>query len=108
VPTKRSYDQAEKLSRECENSDSQKKHQPGINTQVVVETRVVLWVSVEVTAAQKVDQISQHPQQCRQSDPQQILQPNNNDIAIYHDPQKRVATNNAGICTLCTICHMQY
>ena len=63
---KPSYNQVEKLSGECQCSDSKKKHQPGINTQVVVEARVMLWICVEVTTAQKVDQIAEHPQNCRQ------------------------------------------
>ena len=77
VKTKPSYDQAEKLPRECQTNDSQEKHQPGINTQVVVESYVVLWISVEVTTAEQVDQVAQHPQQRWQPTQQQMLQTNN-------------------------------
>jgi len=66
VKTKPSYDQAEKLPRECQRNDSQEKHQPGINTQEIVKSYVMLWISVEVTTAEQVDQVAQHPQQRRQ------------------------------------------
>jgi len=59
--TKLPYNQSEKLSRKSHKCDGQNEHQPGINTQMVVETSVVLRVSVEVTTAQKVDQVAKHP-----------------------------------------------
>jgi len=46
-----SYGQAEKLSRECQKYESKNEDQPGVDTEVVVETRIMLWISVEVTTA---------------------------------------------------------
>ena len=68
-----SYEQAEKLSRECQKHNGQNEQQPGVNTQVVVESNVVLRISVEVTTAQKMDQVAKHPQKCRQPKQKQIL-----------------------------------
>jgi len=82
VKTKLPYNQSQKLSRESHKCDSHNKYQPGINAQMVVETGVMLWISVEVTTAQKVDEVAKHPQKCRQTKHQQILQTDINNTTI--------------------------
>ena len=77
--------QGRDLSWKRQPSDTNHQLKPSINTQIVVDTDVVAWISVEVVAAHKMQHVAEQPQHCRQHKSWDELSKHNNTTVTVTD-----------------------